>query len=113
MNYMMGHDSFVGSPFGFGGFGFETEIVLLFIAWAFVFVWALFWKGVALWHAGRNGQWGWFIALLLINTVGVLEIVYAFFFRKDRETAPLLPFLAKVRGGKKKGRKEVIEESAE
>ncbi|MFM6967590.1 MAG: DUF5652 family protein [Microbacteriaceae bacterium] len=33
-------------------------------------------KGAALWRAGRNNQRGWFIALLVINTAGLLEIVY-------------------------------------
>ncbi len=47
-------------------------------------IWAVIWKGFALWHSARNLQKKWFIALLLINTLGVLEIVYLFMFRKDR-----------------------------
>lgn len=39
-------------------------------------VWEWAWKGIALWKAGRNNQPGWFIALLLLNTVGILPIVY-------------------------------------
>ena len=41
-------------------------------------LWTLFWKGLALWHAAKRGEHVWFIALLLINTVGILEIVYLF-----------------------------------
>ncbi len=41
-------------------------------------VWSLFWKGLALWHAGRRGQPWWFVILLVLNTVGILEIVYLF-----------------------------------
>lgn len=41
-------------------------------------VWALFWKGLALWHSARRAQPWWFIALLLINTLGILEIIYLF-----------------------------------
>ena len=45
-------------------------------------VWSLFWKGLALWHAGRRGEEWWFIALLIINTAGILEIIYLFVFLK-------------------------------
>ncbi len=40
--------------------------------------WSLAWKGLALWYAARHNQKGWFIALLLINTLGVLEIFYIY-----------------------------------
>jgi len=44
----------------------------------FLIVWSLFWKGLALWHASRRGQPWWFVILLIVNTVGILEIVYLF-----------------------------------
>jgi hypothetical protein len=34
------------------------------------------WRGMALWRAGRNNQKNWFIALLLINSIGILPIIY-------------------------------------
>jgi hypothetical protein len=45
-------------------------------------IWELIWKGLALWKAGRNNQPRWFVAMLIINTVGILEIVYLKFFQK-------------------------------
>ena len=39
-------------------------------------IWTLFWKGLALWHAARRGSTFWFIILLVINTAGILEIIY-------------------------------------
>lgn len=36
-------------------------------------------KGYALWYAARRDEKGWFIALLLINTMGILELVYLYF----------------------------------
>jgi hypothetical protein len=45
-------------------------------------VWSLIWKGIALWKAARNNQRNWFVALLVINTVGILEIIYIFYFSK-------------------------------
>jgi len=45
-------------------------------------LWSIFWKGVALWFSARSNQVYWFVALLLLQTVGILEIVYMIFFRK-------------------------------
>ncbi len=47
-------------------------------------LWTLPWKGVALWKAARNNHKGWFVALLLINTLGLLEILYIFVFGKKK-----------------------------
>jgi len=47
-------------------------------------VWVFFWKGLALWHAARRGEGWWFIALLVLNTVGIFEIIYLFFIAKRK-----------------------------
>lgn len=39
-------------------------------------IWATIWKGLALWRAARLNQVAWYIALLIINTIGVFEIIY-------------------------------------
>ncbi len=49
-----------------------APIILLFI------VWSLLWKSLALWHSARRGSYWWFIILLLVNTLGILEIIYLF-----------------------------------
>ena len=46
-------------------------------------IWTLFWKGCALWRAAKNDQKIWFGALLVINLLGILEIVYLLFFQKE------------------------------
>jgi len=43
-----------------------------------ILVWSIFWKGLALWHAGRRGQPWWFVIMLIVNTAGILEIIYLF-----------------------------------
>ncbi len=60
-----------------------------YITWPFlsailglVIVWSLVWKGLALWRAAREGEKVWFIVLLLVNTAGILEILYLFVFSK-------------------------------
>ncbi|WP_223356442.1 DUF5652 family protein [Leifsonia sp. ZF2019] len=40
--------------------------------------WSLAWKGASMWRAARNGSKPWFTALLLTNTVGVLDAAYLF-----------------------------------
>lgn len=47
-----------------------------------IIVWSLFWKGLALWRAAQNKQKYWFIAILPLNTAGILEIVYLVGFAK-------------------------------
>lgn len=55
-----------------------------------LFAWSLVWKGLALWHAAGNKQKNWFILLLLVNTAGILELVYLLF------VAPNKPFARKT-----------------
>lgn len=43
-------------------------------------IWSIIWKGIALWKAARRESKPWFIVMLLINTVGILEIIYIFGF---------------------------------
>ncbi len=47
-------------------------------------IWSLVWKGIALWHATRNGQTAWYVVMLIVNTVGILEIIYLLFFRPKK-----------------------------
>jgi len=47
-----------------------------------VSLWSLPWKGIALWKSARNGDKKWFIVLLLVNTLALLEIFYIFVFSK-------------------------------
>ena len=43
-------------------------------------VWSLVWKGLALWKSARRSSMTWFIILLVVNTLGILEILYIFLF---------------------------------
>ena len=52
-------------------------------------IWSLIWKGVALWKAARNSQTAWYVVMLIVNTVGILEIIYIFgFSKKGQRTLP-------------------------
>lgn len=53
-----------------------------FMGWLFCFmIWEAIWKGIALWYAGRNNHKGWFIAIFILNTLGILPIIYLLWFR--------------------------------
>ena len=47
-------------------------------------LWTIPWKGWALWKSARlNDKW-WFVALLVINSLAVLDILYIFIFSKRK-----------------------------
>ena len=54
--------------------------------------WSIAWKGVALWNATKNNQKNWFIVILIVNTIGILEIIYLFGFARKRLTLSDLQF---------------------
>ncbi|MFA6536456.1 MAG: DUF5652 family protein [Candidatus Paceibacterota bacterium] len=48
-------------------------------------VWVLPWKGYALWMAAKRNDTKWFVAILILNTLAILEIIYIFFVvRRDK-----------------------------
>ncbi len=48
-------------------------------------------KGVSLYRSARNGQKYWFIALLIINTLGILPLIYLIWFADRKAKAPAKP----------------------
>ena len=56
-----------------------TKLVPFFsIGMGLFLIWSLYWKGRALWRAARLNDKTWFIILLLVNTLGVAEIIYLY-----------------------------------
>ena len=61
---------------------FETlsqELIILIIVVSFI---DLALRGYALWKSARRGQSGWFVALLILNTMGILPVIYLLLFSK-------------------------------
>ncbi len=48
-------------------------------------MWELVWKAIALWKSARNNQLAWYIVILVLNTAGILPIVYILWFQKKRK----------------------------
>lgn len=57
---------------------FSLFLFLLFV----LMIWSLVWKGLSLWKSARLGHKPWFVAMLIINTAGILDILYLFVFSK-------------------------------
>lgn len=60
--------------------GWGMFLFFLLIAWSAI------WKGLALWKAARNNSVPWFVTLLVVNTLGILEILYIYVFSKKTDT---------------------------
>ncbi|MEK9168035.1 MAG: DUF5652 family protein [Patescibacteria group bacterium] len=52
---------------------------------AILVLWVLPWKGYALWLSARNTHKWWFIILLLVNTLAILDIIYIFTVGKKKK----------------------------
>jgi len=46
-------------------------------------IWEGTWKLIAMWKAGRNNHLAWFVCIALINTIGILPIIYILMHRKN------------------------------
>ena len=62
---------------------FFLSPIILFL----ILAWTLPWKGVAFWKAAKNNQNYWFVALLILNTLAILEIIYLFYFSKPKKVS--------------------------
>lgn len=54
------------------------------VVYTAIAIWSIIWKGLALWKASKKSQKYWFVALLVINTMGLLEISYIYYFSKRK-----------------------------
>ena len=67
-----------------------TELIqrpILIVGLIILAVWSIVWKGLALWKAARNNHKTWYIAILIINTIGILPILYIYVFSKKKKKA--------------------------
>ena len=56
---------------------FQQNLLLVLII-----LWVLPWKGYALWIAAKRSHKLWFVALLVLNTLAILDIFYLFVIAK-------------------------------
>lgn len=57
---------------------------LAFVLLVVLVAWSLIWKGLAMWRAARNRHTVWFLLFLVLNDIGILELIYLFWFTKRK-----------------------------
>ena len=62
-----------------------AERPLLIVGLIILVIWSIVWKGLALWKAARNNDNVWFIVMMVLNTSGILEILYYYFISKRQK----------------------------
>lgn len=66
-------------PLGILGIALGGVLLMLAV------VWSIYWKGRGLWRAAHLNSKLWFVALLLINTLGILDILYIYVLSKKKK----------------------------
>ena len=49
-----------------------------------IVVWTVVWKCYSIWIAAKNEDKKWFIALVVFNTFGILDMIYIFAIAKKK-----------------------------
>jgi len=62
-----------------------TEKPIYIVGLIVLMVWSIIWKGLALWKAAKNNDNVWYILMLVLNTSGILEIIYYYFISKRQK----------------------------
>ncbi len=59
--------------------------VFIYSILALLIVWEAVLKAIALWKSAQRKQLGWFLAIFIINSAGVLPLIYLVFFSRKNE----------------------------
>jgi len=46
-------------------------------------LWDTVWKAIAMWKSARNNHLVWFLCITIINSIGILPIIYILTHRKQ------------------------------
>ena len=65
----------------FGNAGIPGWIIVLVVVLG---IWEAVWKAIALWRAGNDRNLLWFVLMFILNTLGILEIIYIFGISRPR-----------------------------
>jgi len=48
-------------------------------------IWEMTWKGIGMWKSAGHKQLAWFVVMFILNTVGILPIIYLIYFQKKKK----------------------------
>lgn len=57
----------------------ELALLSLFL----LTIWTTAWKGWALWQSAHKNELRWFVIMLVLNTAGILEIIYTLIVERE------------------------------
>ena len=66
-------------------YAFYQQPIWMMVVFSLLLAWEMVWKGLALWHSAKNKQAPWFIVMFVINTLGILPIIYLLWFKPKSE----------------------------
>jgi hypothetical protein len=58
--------------------------LLVNLFFTIVVIWSIAWKIYSTWIAVKHGDKKWFVALIILNTIGILDMIYVFGIRKKK-----------------------------
>ena len=64
---------------------FDLQAPVFMSLFLVIILWDLMWKGIGLWKAARNEDKYWFIAILIINSLGIVPILHIYVFQKGKK----------------------------
>ena len=67
----------------------QMDPTAFWIVFAVVLAWTLYWKGRAMWLACKKDDKKWFVAILILNTLGILDILYIYVVSKKGKKTEL------------------------
>lgn len=50
-------------------------------------LWSIIWKGLALWKAAQRHERNWFMIILIVNTFGILDLIYYYFVGRNVDSS--------------------------
>jgi hypothetical protein len=62
---------------------FETLTPFGWFLFILLLIWSFIWKGIALWRCAKKDHDVWFVVILIINTLGILEIIYLMIHHRE------------------------------
>lgn len=67
------------------------------ITLSLVVAWEIAWRGLGLWKSAQRAEKYWFIAILIVNSFGILPILYLFVFSNEKKMKVINSYLQKVK----------------
>jgi hypothetical protein len=84
---------------------FELALIVTLVFWTIV------WKGFGLWIAAQENKKVWFLSILILNTFGILDLIYIFFFSKKGRDVVKNSWFFKMKQNKSKEKDHGIDDS--